>query len=110
VLNALLNSADKKERFVILEDTRELKLPNNCSTKILTREDSQGVLSDITLSDLLKNALRMRPDRLVVGEIRGSEAKDLLLALSTGHSGSMGTLHAGDAQEALLRLEMLIQL
>ncbi len=110
LLNAVMAEVKENERILILEDTNELRVPNTCSTKILTREDSQNILAKIDLSDLLRQALRMRPDRIVIGEIRGMEAKDLLLALSTGHAGSLGTLHASHPQEALLRLEMLIQL
>lgn len=110
VMSAVLNELNSNERVTILEDTDELSVPNTCSCKMLTREDPQNQLSTIDLQALLKATLRMRPDRIVLGEIRGNEAKDLLMALSTGHAGSMGSLHALSAQEALLRLEMLIQL
>ncbi len=110
VISSLLSEIKSNERAIILEDTSELTLPNTCSCKLLTREDSQNILTKITLQDLLRACLRMRPDRIILGEIRGAEAKDLLLALSTGHAGSMGSLHAESASEALLRLEMLIQL
>lgn len=109
-LNCCLTMIESSERIVIIEDTSELSIPNGLSSKLLTRKDSQGLLSPIDLTDLIKESLRMRPDRLVLGEVRGPEAKDLLLALSTGHEGSIGTLHAVSAQEALIRLEMLIQL
>lgn len=109
-LNCCLKLLDENERTVLIEDTSELILPNGLSTKLLTRKDSHGLLSPIDLTILIREALRMRPDRLVLGEVRGPEAKDLLLALSTGHEGSIGTLHAVSAQEALIRLEMLIQL
>ncbi|MCB0356250.1 MAG: CpaF family protein [Bdellovibrionales bacterium] len=109
-LNALINILPDKERVIIIEDTNELKLPNKISTKLLTRQDIHGHLKSYTQEDLIKQALRMRPHRLVIGEIRGREAKDLLLALSTGHAGSMGSLHAEDAHQALLRLEMLIKM
>jgi len=110
VLNACLFEIPENERTLIIEDTSELRVPNPASAKLLTRKDAQGLLQDITQSDLLKQALRMRPDRLVMGEIRGAEAKDLLMAFATGHTGCMGTLHAESARQALLRLEMLIQL
>lgn len=110
VLNACLQALPDNERVVILEDTSEIKNPNTVSTKLSTRYDSNGILPNIDLTELVKQSLRMRPDRLVVGEVRGGEAKDLLLALSTGHAGSMGTLHASSATQALLRLEMLVQL
>lgn len=110
VLKALLRECEPNERVVILEDSREIEPPNASSTHLLTRMDAREVLPNISLSDLVRQSLRMRPDRVVVGEVRGGEAKDLLLALATGHSGSAGTLHASDAGQALLRLEMLIQM
>lgn len=109
-LNCCLKLFKNTERAVLVEDTSELILPNGLSTKLLTRKDSHGLLNPIDLTILIREALRMRPDRLVLGEVRGPEAKDLLLALSTGHEGSIGTLHAVSAREALIRLEMLIQL
>jgi pilus assembly protein CpaF len=109
-LNACLQELEPNERVVILEDTAEIVIPNDVSTRLLTRQDSHGLLPTVDLTDLLRQSLRMRPDRLVVGEVRSAEAKDLLLALSTGHSGSMGTLHASSAAQAILRLEMLVQL
>lgn len=109
-LNACLQELPEDERVLILEDTLELNLPNRVSQRLLTREDAQRILPDIALSDLLRQSLRLRPDRLVIGEIRGNEARDLLLALSTGHAGSFGTLHAQSPHQALIRLEMLIQL
>jgi pilus assembly protein CpaF len=110
VLGACLQELAPSERVVILEDTDELTRPNSASTKMLTRPPSTVQLPEVGLSELVRQSLRMRPSRLVMGEVRGSEAKDLLLALATGHSGSLGTLHAADARQALLRLEMLVQL
>jgi pilus assembly protein CpaF len=110
VLDACLAKIGSSERTVIIEDTSELKPPNAASVKLLTRKDPHGHLRDIDQSDLLRQALRMRPDRLVMGEIRSGEAKDLLMAFATGHTGCMGTLHADSARQALLRLEMLVQL
>jgi len=78
--------------------------------KLLTREDPHGILPAIDQTQLVKRSLRLRPDRIVMGEVRGSEAKDFLMAMATGHSGSFGTLHAQDASQALIRLEMLIQM
>ena len=109
LLNSLIWEA-KEDRCVFIEDTPELLMPNLLSQKLLTRKDYQGQLPEITQTDLLRQSLRMRPDRLIVGEVRGGEAKDLLMALSTGHKGSMTSLHAGSAAEALLRLEMLVQM
>lgn len=110
VVNACLQKVAQNERVLILEDTQELATPNLVSQRLLTREDPQRVLPDVTLSDLVRQALRLRPDRLVIGEIRGGEAKDFLMALSTGHSGSFGTLHASHPHQGLIRLEMLIQM
>lgn len=110
VMNAMLNAIQPNERVVIIEDSQELKRPNLASSHLLTRYDPRNVLPLISLADLVRQSLRMRPDRLVIGEVRGSEAKDLLLALATGHAGSASTLHASDPSQALLRLEMLIQM
>jgi pilus assembly protein CpaF len=110
VLGACLKELPAQERVVILEDTDELPLPNSASTKLLTRAQASPTLPDVSLTDLVKQSLRMRPFRLAIGEVRGAEAKDLLLALATGHEGSWGTLHASDPRQALLRLEMLIQM
>lgn len=107
LLNSLILEAHS-DRCIYIEDTAELVLNHNLSTRLLTRFDANGSLPVIDQTDLVKQSLRMRPDRIVLGEIRGSEAKDLLLALSTGHQGSMASIHAGSASEALMRLEMLI--
>jgi len=109
LLNALVREAGA-DRCVFIEDTPELLAANSASVKLLTRFDSQGNLPEVTQSDLVKQSLRMRPDRLIIGETRGAEAKDLLMALATGHRGSMTSLHAFTPNEALLRLEMLIQM
>lgn len=110
VLNACLALIPDSERALMIEDTSELRAPNAISSKLLSRRDPQGHLREIDQSELLKQALRMRPDRIIMGEIRGGEAKDLLMAFATGHQGCMGTLHAETARQALLRLEMLIQI
>lgn len=110
VLNSFLNLLPNNERVIVIEDTAEIALPNEASMKLLTREDPQGVLTFIDQSQLVKRTLRLRPDRIVMGEVRGSEAKDFLMSLATGHAGSFGTLHAQDAAQALIRLEMLIQI
>ena len=109
VLNSCLQEVQVDERVLLLEDTSELTLPNSISTKLLTRHDPQTVLRDVELAELVKQSLRMRPDRIVLGEIRGGEARDLLMAFATGHRGCMGTLHADSARQALIRLEMLVQ-
>ena len=110
VLNAFLQELPENERTLIIEDTMELCLPNRASTRMVTRKEGQGVLPPVDQMELVRQALRMRPDRICMGEIRGPEAKDLLMALSTGHAGSFATMHAQDPAQALLRLEMLIQL
>lgn len=110
VLNACLQELDHDERVITLEDVPELSPRSSSSCRLYTRHDEYGQLREFQLSDLLRQALRMRPHRLVLGEVRGGEAKDLLLSLATGHRGSLGTLHAASARQALLRLEMLVQL
>lgn len=109
-INSCLDFMDIDERCVILEDADELISPNPLSVKMLSRVDSEGQLETVDLSELVKQSLRMRPDRLILGEVRGSEAKDLLMAMATGHKGSIASLHADSGKEAILRLEMLIQL
>ncbi|MBN8536347.1 MAG: CpaF family protein [Deltaproteobacteria bacterium] len=110
VLNSLLNLTQPTERSIIIEDTSEISLPNKASMKLLTQSNPNNIKTEINQTDLVKRSLRLRPDRIVMGEIRGSEAKDFLMALSTGHLGSFGTLHAHDPHQALIRLEMLIQM
>lgn len=109
VLQACINEMNQ-DRLVIVEDTQELQPVFSQNTSLLTRIDPTKKLIDVTMNDLIKKALRLRPDRLCVGEIRGEEATALLMALATGHDGSFGSLHARSAHEALLRLEMLIQM
>jgi pilus assembly protein CpaF len=110
LLGACLRATLDNERSLIIEDTDEISPPNRVSNKLLTRNLAQGNLPPIDQCELLRQTLRMRPDRIILGEIRGAEAKDFLMAISTGHRGSFATLHAHDPQQALLRLEMLIQL
>ncbi|HEY8269811.1 MAG TPA: ATPase, T2SS/T4P/T4SS family [Pseudobdellovibrionaceae bacterium] len=110
LINALLQTIPTNERAIVIEDIPEIELPNSACMKMITREDPQGLLKTIDQSELLRHSLRLRPDRIVMGEIRGAEAKDLLMALATGHDGSFGTLHANDPRQALIRLEMLIQM
>ena len=107
VLNACLQACADNERVILIEDTDELKIPNPFSVKLLTR--SLAPLPTIDQSILVQQSLRMRPDRIAMGEVRGKEAKDLIMALATGHRGSIGTLHADHHKQALLRLELLVQ-
>lgn len=111
VMNALLAETGTHCRNVIIEDASELKLPNRVSSKLLTRRTPFNEdLKEIDQAELVKRSLRLRPDRMVMGEIRGPEAKDFLMALATGHAGSFASLHAQDPHQALIRLEMLIQM
>lgn len=110
VLQSLMTLISPNERVVIIEDTQELMPTNACSTSLLTQTNILDPRLNVSMDDLLKRTLRLRPDRIAVGEIRGPEAKTLLMALSTGHDGSIGSMHARTAQEALLRLEMLVQM
>lgn len=110
VMAACLREVDACERVVLLEDTDELPLPNEVSVKLLAKQSRSDADREYRLGDLLKQSLRMRPDRIVMGEVRGEEAKDLLMAFATGHKGCWGTLHAANPREALLRLEMLVQM
>lgn len=109
-LNACLHHLPKNERCVLIEDTDELKVPNPSSIKLVSKKDPNGIYKEINLHDLLKTSLRLRPDRIIVGEVRSVEAKDLLLAISSGHNGSLSTIHANSSKQALIRLEMLIQM
>lgn len=108
-LNLLLQEINQKERVITIEDTRELQfnLPNVVR---LEARPPIGELPGLTIRDLLKNTLRMRPDRIIVGECRGGEVFDLLQAMNTGHEGSMTSVHANSPGECLLRLENLYML
>ena len=110
LLQSFISQLSNTERGVVIEDTQELQIAQSACVSLLTREDPSHVVPDINMDDLLKRALRLRPDRLIIGEIRGAEAKSLLMAMATGHEGSFGSLHARTAEEAILRLEMLIQM
>jgi len=106
-LGALAAFIDPRERVVTIEDAAELKLALPHVVRLEARPPNLEGRGEVTIRRLVRNALRMRPDRLVVGEVRGAEALDLLLAMGTGHAGSLCTLHAGSAAEALRRLETL---
>ena len=95
------------ERVITIEDTAELRLAQSHLVRLETRPASIEGRGEVTIRMLVRNALRMRPDRLIVGEVRGAEALDMLSALSTGHDGSLTTIHAGSPAEALRRLETL---
>jgi len=106
-LNVLSSFIGAAERVVTIEDAAELKLRQPHVVRLEARPPNLEGRGEVTIRRLVRNALRMRPDRIVVGEVRGAEALDLLTALSTGHDGSLCTVHAGSAPEALRRLETL---
>lgn len=108
LLNCLTNYIDLDERVITCEDAAELQLQQPHVVRLETRPPNLEGTGAITMRDLVKNCLRMRPERIIVGEVRGPEAFDLLQAMNTGHDGSMGTLHANSPREALGRLESMI--
>jgi pilus assembly protein CpaF len=108
LLNCLTNYIDVDERIITCEDAAELQLQQPHVVRLETRPPNLEGVGQITMRDLVRNCLRMRPERIIVGEVRGPEAFDLLQAMNTGHDGSMGTLHANSPREALSRLESMI--
>ena len=108
LLNCLTGFIHSDERIITCEDAAELQLQQPHVVRLETRPPNLEGKGKITMSDLVKNCLRMRPERIIVGEVRGPEAFDLLQAMNTGHDGSMGTLHANSPREALSRLESMI--
>ena len=108
MLNAMSQLIDEGERIVTIEDAAELQLQQPHVVRLETRPANLEGHGEIIMRDLVKNALRMRPDRIICGEVRGSEAMDMLQAMNTGHDGSMCTLHANNPREAMSRLENMI--
>jgi len=108
LLNCLTGSIDEDERIITCEDSAELQLQQPHVVRLETRPPNLEGEGEVTMRDLVKNCLRMRPDRIIVGEVRGPEAFDLLQAMNTGHDGSMGTLHSNSPRECLSRLESMI--
>jgi pilus assembly protein CpaF len=108
LLNCLTNYIDDDERIITCEDAAELQLQQAHVVRLETRPPNLEGHGAITMRDLVRNCLRMRPERIIVGEVRGPEAFDLLQAMNTGHDGSMGTLHANSPREAVSRLESMI--
>jgi pilus assembly protein CpaF len=108
MLNALSNHISHKERLVTIEDAAELQLQQPHVGRLETRPPNTEGKGEIRQRELMKNALRMRPDRIIVGEVRGEEAFDMLQAMNTGHEGSMATIHANNPRDALARLEQMI--
>ena len=107
LLNCLTNYIDTGERVITCEDAAELQLKNPHVVRLETRPPNIEGSGEISMRDLVKNCLRMRPDRIIVGEVRGPEALDLLNAMGTGHDGSMGTVHSNSPSEACTRMETL---
>jgi pilus assembly protein CpaF len=108
LLNCMTGYIDDDERVITCEDSAELQLQQPHVVRLETRPPNLEGEGEITMRDLVKNCLRMRPDRIVVGEVRGPEAFDLLQAMNTGHDGSMGTLHSNSPRECISRLESMI--
>jgi pilus assembly protein CpaF len=110
LLNCLTAAIDHDERIITCEDSAELQLQQPHVVRLETRPPNLEGEGEITMRDLVRNCLRMRPERIIVGEVRGPEAFDLLQAMNTGHDGSMGTLHANSPREAISRLESMIMM
>ena len=108
LLNALSAFIPDDERVATIEDAAELRLQQPHVVRMETRPPNIEGTGEVTTRDLVKNALRMRPDRIIVGECRGAEALDMLQAMNTGHDGSMTTIHANDTRDAISRLEMMV--
>src|SRR5262249_37972985 len=108
LLNALSAFIPENERVITIEDAAELRLQQRHVGRLETRPPNVEGVGEITTRDLVRNALRMRPDRIGVGECRGPEALDMLQAMNTGHAGSLTTIHANDTREALGRLEIMV--
>jgi flagellar protein FlaI len=104
ILNAATTFVPERERVISIEDTAELQLPHKHWIRLETRPPNVEGRGEITMDDLVKNTLRMRPDRMVVGEVRGPEARTMFTAMNTGHDGCMGTVHSNSAAETVIRL------
>ena len=109
ILNVLSSFIDPADRILTIEDSCELQLRQPHLVPFETRRPDKDGKGEVTFRDLLHSALRLRPDRIILGEIRGGEALDLLQAMNTGHSGSMSTIHANNAHDSLLRLETCVR-
>src|SRR5205823_8159322 len=107
-LNVLSGFIPPTERIVTIEDSAELQLRQEHVVRLETRPSNIEGKGEVSQRDLLKNTLRMRPDRIILGEVRGPEALDMLQAMNTGHEGSLATIHANTARDALARLENMV--
>lgn len=110
LLNALSQHINADERIITIEDAAELRLGQSFVVRLETRPPSVEGTGEVTQRDLVKNALRMRPDRIIIGEVRGAEAFDMLQAMNTGHDGSLSTVHANSPEDAILRLENMLNM
>ena len=110
LMNAMSRFIDTHERIVTVEDAAELQLQQPHVVRLETRPQNLEGRGEINQRDLVRNALRMRPDRIIIGEVRGSEAFDMLQAMNTGHDGSMSTIHANNTRDALARIENMVQM
>ena len=110
MMNAMSRLIDPGERVVTVEDAAELQFQQPHVVRLETRPQSLEGRGEITQRDLVRNALRMRPDRIIIGEVRGGEAFDMLQAMNTGHDGSMSTIHANTSRDALIRIENMVQM
>ncbi|MGE0762549.1 MAG: CpaF family protein [Bdellovibrionales bacterium] len=109
LLSVLCNRIPKGQRIIVIEDSSELKVEYEHVVLFETRMADEQGKGEVTIRDLLKSSLRLRPDRIIVGEVRGSESLELIQAMNTGHKGCLGTIHANSAEDALVRLEALAQ-
>lgn len=108
-LNALSEYISKDERIITIEDSRELKILDNDNwISLESRQPNSSNKGAITIKDLIKNSLRMRPDRIIVGEVRSDETLDMLQAMNTGHDGSLSTAHANSSKDMISRLETMV--
>lgn len=110
ILNMLSSFIGEDERIITIEDAGELKLNQNHVISLETRNMNYEGTGEVTIRDLVRNSLRMRPDRIIVGEVRGKEAFDMLQAMNTGHEGSLTTMHANSSSDAINRLESMIMM
>jgi pilus assembly protein CpaF len=108
LLNMLAGFISKRERIITIEDAAELRLPQPHVVRLESRPPNFEGKGEVTIRELMKNALRMRPDRIVVGEVRGAEVLDMLQAMNTGHEGSMATIHANSAKDSMTRLMTML--
>jgi pilus assembly protein CpaF len=110
LLNCISSFIPEEERIVTIEDSAELHLQQPHVVRLETRPENVERRGEVTQRDLLRNSLRMRPDRIVIGEVRGGESLDMLQAMNTGHDGSISTIHANSARDSVNRLEMMMQM